>query len=72
MTLLRPKIDLEEGLPVLRVSLHHNTKKTPGWQISIPLFSGPEQVKARPSKVCSESVDAYVLHKLNVDREAVG
>lgn len=57
MTLLRPRIDLEAGL--LRVTIHGNTEKNPR-QISIPLFSGPEQVKARPSRVCSESVDAYV------------
>jgi molybdenum cofactor sulfurtransferase len=57
MTLLRPEIDLETGL--LRVILHDNTEENP-WQISIPLFSGPEQVKARPSNICSETVDAYV------------
>jgi molybdenum cofactor sulfurtransferase len=57
MTLLRPKIDLEAGL--LRVILHDNTEKKP-WQISIPLYSGPESLKARSSNVCSESVDAHI------------
>ena len=57
MTLLKPKIDLEAGL--LRVILHNNTDNNPR-QISIPLFSGPEQVKARSSNVCSESVNANI------------
>jgi molybdenum cofactor sulfurtransferase len=57
MALIRPKIDLQAGL--LRVILHDNAEKNPR-QISVPLFSGPEQVKSRSSSVCSESVDAYV------------
>ena len=65
MTLLRPKIDLEAGL--LRVTLHDNTEKSP-WQISIPLFSGSDQVKARSSNVCSESVDAHVYTSPHITR----
>ena len=57
MTLLRPAIDLQEGL--LRVTLHDKTEKNRS-QISIPLFAGLEQLKARSSSVCSENVDAYV------------
>jgi molybdenum cofactor sulfurtransferase len=63
MTLLRPEIDLEAG--VMQVTLHDSTEKNP-WQISIPLFSGPEDVKPRLSNVCNESVDAYVYTSRHV------
>lgn len=58
MALLKPEIDLEEGL--LRIRFHdHNKHVGEHRQISIPLFSGPSNMKSQLSNVCTENIQAY-------------
>ncbi|KAH8806079.1 pyridoxal phosphate-dependent transferase [Xylogone sp. PMI_703] len=58
MALLKPDIDLKEGL--LRVRFYDHDKNTRDHpEICIPLFSGPSTLDSRPSNVCTENIEAY-------------